>query len=84
MELSLREARTLLERARRDVERGESPSRGKVEKRTQAAEALTFGGWAENYFSHKADRQERRGTAGGQHAGVPAIHVSQSHRARAG
>ncbi|CAJ5452080.1 integrase family protein [Burkholderia pseudomallei] len=55
MDVSLREARTLLDRARRDVERGASPSRAKVEKRTAAAEALTFGGWAESYFVHKAD-----------------------------
>lgn len=55
MDMSLREARTLLDRARRDVERGASPSRAKVEKRTAAAEALTFGGWAENYFKHKGD-----------------------------
>lgn len=53
--LSLREARSLLERARRDVERGVSPSRAKVEKRAQASEALTFGGWAAAYFAHKAD-----------------------------
>ena len=43
MGLTLREARTLLERARRDVERGVSPSRAKVEKRAAAAEAVTFG-----------------------------------------
>lgn len=55
MSLSLREARSLLDRARRDVERGVSPSRAKVEKRTAAAEALTFGGWAQSYFKHKAD-----------------------------
>lgn len=55
MGLSLREARTLLERARRDVERGVSPSRAKVEKRTAAADAVTFGGWADQYFKHKAD-----------------------------
>jgi integrase len=55
MDVSLAEARSLLDRARRDVERGESPSRAKVEKRTQAADALTFGGWAESYFTHKAD-----------------------------
>jgi integrase len=41
--------------ARRDVERGLSPSRAKVEKRTAAADALTFGGWAEGYFRHKGD-----------------------------
>lgn len=55
MDVSLREARTLLDRARRDVERGLSPSRAKVEKRTAAAEALTFGGWAQSYFEFKAD-----------------------------
>ena len=55
MGLTLREARTLLERARRDVERGVSPSRAKVEKRAAAAEAVTFGGWADQYFTHKAD-----------------------------
>ncbi|MDR6503565.1 integrase [Burkholderia ambifaria] len=55
MALSLREARTLLDRARRDVERGVSPSRAKVEKRAATADALTFGGWAESYFLHKAD-----------------------------
>ncbi|MDP9890998.1 integrase [Variovorax boronicumulans] len=55
MDVSLREARTLLDRARRDVERGESPSRAKVEKRTQVAEAPSFASWAERYFQHKAD-----------------------------
>lgn len=55
MGISLREARTLLDRARRDVERGVSPSRAKAEKRTAAADALTFGGWAQTYFKHKAD-----------------------------
>ncbi len=55
MGLSLREARSLLDRARREVERGVSPSRIKVEKRTAASEALTFGGWAEGYFEFKAD-----------------------------
>ena len=44
MGLSLREARTPLDRARLEVERGVSPSRGKVEKRTVANEALAFGG----------------------------------------
>lgn len=55
MDVSLAEARALLDRARRDVERGVSPSRGKADKRTAAADALTFGGWAESYFAHKAD-----------------------------
>ncbi|KGV26446.1 tyrosine-type recombinase/integrase [Burkholderia pseudomallei] len=55
MDVSLAEARALLDRARRDVERGVSPSRGKADKRTAAADALTFGGWAESYFTHKAD-----------------------------
>ena len=33
------------------MEQGESPSRAKVEKRVEAAEALTFGRWAEKYFA---------------------------------
>ncbi len=37
MEVSLAEAGTLLARARRQVERGESPSKAKVEKRTASA-----------------------------------------------
>jgi integrase len=53
--LSLSEARALLAVARRSVERGESPSRAKGEKRNQAAQTLTFGGWAERYFEFKAD-----------------------------
>jgi integrase len=51
MSLSLAEARQLLARAHRAVEQGESPSRAKVEKRVEAAEALTFGRWAEKYFA---------------------------------
>jgi integrase len=53
--LSLSEARALLALARRSVERGESPSRAKGEKRSQLAQTLTFGGWAERYFLFKAD-----------------------------
>lgn len=53
--LSLAEARLLLTRARRSVEKGESPSRAKAEKRSEAAQALTFGAWAERYFQFKAD-----------------------------
>ena len=51
MSLSLAEARLLLERARREVEQGISPSKAKVDKRVEAAEALTFGKWAEKYFA---------------------------------
>lgn len=51
MSLSLAEARLLMLRARRSVERGESPSRVKAERRVEAAEALTFGKWAEKYFA---------------------------------
>ena len=57
MSLSLAEARLLLTRAHRLVEQGESPSRSKVEKRTEAADALTFGSWAEKYFA-EADLAE--------------------------
>ena len=55
MTVSLAEARSLLTVARRCVERGESPSRTKVEKRQEAADSLTFGRWAEKYFADKAD-----------------------------
>ena len=51
MSLSLAEARLLMTRAHRSIEQGESPSRSKVEKRTEAADALTFGSWAEKYFA---------------------------------
>ena len=51
MSLTLAEARLLLTRAHRSVEQGESPSRAKVEKRVEAADALTFGRWAEKYFA---------------------------------
>ncbi len=57
MSLSLAEARLLLTRAHRLVEQGESPSRSKVEKRIEAADALTFGSWAEKYFA-EADLAE--------------------------
>lgn len=53
--LSLQDARALLDRARRSVEQGLSPSRAKVEKRTAANDALTFDGWAQKYFEFKAD-----------------------------
>jgi len=55
MSLSLAEARELLRRARRTVERGESPSRAKVEARNDAANARSFSGWADVYFQHKSD-----------------------------
>jgi len=55
LSVSLAEARALLATARRSVEAGESPSRSKVEKRQEAADALTFSSWAERYFADKAD-----------------------------
>jgi hypothetical protein len=51
MSVRLAEARLLLDRARREVEEGVSPSRSKVEKRAEAAEAMTFGKWAEKYLA---------------------------------
>ncbi|MDH4466148.1 MAG: tyrosine-type recombinase/integrase [Acidovorax sp.] len=53
--LSLVEARQLLNRARRQVEAGVSPSKAKVEKRTAESDAETFGAWVLKYFEHKAD-----------------------------
>lgn len=50
MSMRLAEARLLLERARREVEQGVSPSRSKVENRVEASDAITFGKWAEKYF----------------------------------
>ena len=58
--LSLAEARLLLARAKRSVECGESPSRAKVDKRAEAAEALTFGKWAEKYFAEVAVAESTR------------------------
>lgn len=60
MSLTLAEARLLLTRAHRSVEQGESPSRAKVEKRVEAAEALTFGRWAEKYFAEAALAESTR------------------------
>ncbi|AFT86290.1 tyrosine-type recombinase/integrase [Paraburkholderia phenoliruptrix] len=51
MSMRLAEARLLLERARRQVEQGVSPSKSKVEKRVEAADAMTFGKWVEKYFA---------------------------------
>lgn len=60
MSLTLAEARLLLTRAHRSVEQGESPSRAKVEKRVEAAEAFTFGRWAEKYFAEAALAESTR------------------------
>ena len=60
MSLTLAEARLLLTRAHRSVEQGESPSRAKVEKRVEAAEALTFGRWAEKYFAEASLAESTR------------------------
>ena len=60
MALTLAEARLLLTRAHRSVEQGESPSRAKVERRVEAAEALTFGRWAEKYFAEAALAESTR------------------------
>ena len=53
--LSLADARALHDRARRMVKAGVSPSKAKIEKRTVAADAQTFGAWADKYFEFKAD-----------------------------
>ncbi|MFM0176877.1 tyrosine-type recombinase/integrase [Paraburkholderia aspalathi] len=54
MAISLPEARLLRDHAYGAIQRGESPSRAKVEKRVEATEALTFGKWAEKYFVETA------------------------------
>ena len=53
--LSLADARALHDRAKRMVKAGVSPSKTKIEKRTVAADAQTFGAWADKYFEFKAD-----------------------------
>lgn len=59
MTVTLAEARLLLTRARRSVEKGESPSRAKAEQKAATAEARNFGAWAEAYFQHKADPKSK-------------------------
>ncbi len=51
MAITLAEARQLLMRAHRSVERGESPSRAKVQRRGDAVASQTFGDWADLYFA---------------------------------
>lgn len=57
--VSLKDARRLLDRAKREVKAGQNPSKAKVEQRIAVAkaddEAATFGAWVEKYFEHKAD-----------------------------
>lgn len=53
--ISLKDARALRDRASRQIEAGTSPSKAKVEKRSAAADADTFAGWARRYFEFKAD-----------------------------
>ena len=74
MVVSLAEARTLLARARRQVEQGYSPSKAKVEKRTASAEALAFGGWAEAISSTRPIQVGGR-EAGRQHPGDAPIRL---------
>ncbi|MGF6548642.1 tyrosine-type recombinase/integrase [Paraburkholderia youngii] len=54
MAVSLPEARILRDHAYGAIQHGQSPSRAKVERRVEAAEALTFGKWAEKYFAETA------------------------------
>lgn len=53
--LSLKDARALRDRASRQVEAGESPSKAKVQKRRADVDAPTFGAWTSKYFEFKAD-----------------------------
>jgi integrase len=53
--LSLKDARTLRDRASRQVAAGENPSKVKVLKRATDAEAGTFGAWAAAYIKFKSD-----------------------------
>lgn len=53
--VSLKDARALRDRASRQVEAGISPSKFKVEQRSAAADADTFGAWVKRYFEFKSD-----------------------------
>lgn len=53
--LSLKDARTLRDRASRQVAAGENPSKAKVLKRTANADEGTFGVWAAEYMKFKSD-----------------------------
>lgn len=53
--VSLADARSLRDRASRQVKAGESPSKEKVQKRRAGVDAPTFGAWASAYFEFKAD-----------------------------
>lgn len=53
--VSLKDARALRDRASRKVDAGESPSKAKVLKRAEKADADTFGTWTQTYFDFKAD-----------------------------
>lgn len=53
--VSLKDARALRDRASRQIEDGISPSKYKVEKRSQTADGDTFGAWVERYLKYKAD-----------------------------
>lgn len=53
--VSLKDARALRDRASRKVDAGESPSKAKVQQRTENAEADTFGTWVQLYLEFKAD-----------------------------
>lgn len=48
--MSLAEARLLLTRARRSVEKGESPARAKSDAKNKQREQLTLDGWAAKFF----------------------------------
>lgn len=53
--VSLKDARALRDRARRLIEKGQSPSKVKVEKKAEEADSETFGAWVKRYFEFKAD-----------------------------
>jgi integrase len=53
--VSLADARAMRDRASRQVKAGESPSKSKVQKRTENAESDLFGTWVQSYFEFKSD-----------------------------
>lgn len=53
--ISLKDARALRDRASRQVEAGQSPSKAKVQQRVASSETNTFGYWVAQYFDFKSD-----------------------------
>lgn len=76
MTITLAEARVLLTRARRSVEKGESPSRAKAERKAEATAARNFHAWVDAYLTHKGDPK----SGGGQLAESTLARLRSTYR----